>query len=78
MSLAVHEPASVVTLRRFAKGPGLQRLGRHVRDMKVTVDLGLKSTLSMVRDRTSEMVSHSMMLRGVSLFLLGRVAMMSF
>jgi hypothetical protein len=39
--------------------------------MKVTVDPGLKSTLSMVRDRTSEMVSHTIMLRGESLFLLG-------
>jgi hypothetical protein len=77
MSLAVHDPASVLTLRLFATGQGLQCLGRHLRDIKVTVDPGLNSTLSKVRDRTSEMVSHTMMLRGVSLFLLGNVATMS-
>jgi hypothetical protein len=41
--------------------------------MKVTVDPGSKSTLRMVRDRTAEIVSHTMMLSGVSLFLLGMV-----
>jgi len=39
--------------------------------MKVTVDPGSKSTFSMVRDRTVEMVSHTRILNGVSLFLLG-------
>ncbi len=43
--------------------------------MKVTVDPGSKSTFSMVRDRTADiMVSHTMMLNGVSLFLLGILA----
>jgi hypothetical protein len=40
ISLAVHDPASVLTLRLFATGQGLQCLGRHLRDIKVTVDLG--------------------------------------
>jgi len=42
--------------------------------MKVTVDPGSKSTFSMVHDRTADMVSHTKMLNGVSLFLLGIVA----
>ncbi len=42
--------------------------------MKVTVDPGSKNTFSMVRDRTSDMVSHNMMLNCVSLFLLGILA----
>ena len=71
MLLAVHDPASVLTLWLFATGQGLQCLGRHLQDIKVTVDPGAKSTLSMMRDRTAEMVSHTMMLKGVSLFLLG-------
>ncbi len=40
ISLAVHDPASVVTLRLFATRQGLQCLGKHLRDMQVTVDLG--------------------------------------
>jgi hypothetical protein len=78
MLLAMHDPASVLTLQLFAMGQGLQCLGRHLRDIKVMVDPGLKSTLSKVHDCTSKMVSHTMMLRGVSLFLLGKVATMSF
>ena len=68
----MHEPASVLTLQLFVTGQGLQCLGRHLREMKVTVNPGSKSTFNMVRDRTAEMVSHTMMLRGVSLFLLGK------
>jgi hypothetical protein len=45
--------------------------------MKVMVDPGSNSTFSMVRDRTDEMVLHTMMLNGVSLFLLGMVDAMS-
>ena len=73
ISLAVHDPASVLTLLIFATGQGLQCLGRHLWDMKVTADPGSNSTFSMVRDRTDEMVSHTMVLKGVSLFLLGMV-----
>jgi hypothetical protein len=40
ISFAMHDPASVVTLRLFDTGQGLQCLGRHLRDIKVTVDLG--------------------------------------
>jgi hypothetical protein len=72
--LAVHDPASGLTLRLFVTGQGLQCLGRHLREMKVTVDPGSKSSFNMVRDRTADMVSHTMMLNGVSLFLLGIVA----
>ena len=68
ISLAVHDPASVLTLRLFVTGQVLQCLGRHLREIKVTVDPGSKSTFSMVRDRTADMVSHTMMLNGVSLF----------
>jgi len=60
-----------LTLRLFVGSEGLQCLGRHLREMKVTVDPGSKSTFSMVRDRTVEMVSHTRILNGVSLFLLG-------
>ena len=42
--------------------------------MKVTVDPGSKSTFSMVCKRTADMVSHTMMLNGVSIFILGIVA----
>ena len=73
--LAVHDLASVLTLRLFVTGQGLQCLGRHLREMKVTVDPGSKSTFNMVRDRTDDMVSHTMMLNGVSLFLLGILAL---
>ncbi len=73
MSLAMHEPASVLTLQLFAIGQNLHCLGRQLRQMKVTVDPGLKNTLNMVRDCTSEMVLHTMMLSGVSLFLFGIV-----
>jgi hypothetical protein len=45
--------------------------------MKEIVDPGSKSPFSRVRDRTAEMVSHTMMLSGVSLALLGKVAPMS-
>ena len=72
--LAVHDLASVLTLRLFVTGQGLQCLGRHLQEMKVTVDPGSKSTFSMVRDRTADMVSHTMMLNGVSLFLYGILA----
>ena len=78
MSLAVHEPASVLTLRLFGIEQGLQCLGRHLREMKLTVDPGSKSTFNMVRDRTSEMVLQTIILRGVSLFLLGSLATTSF
>jgi hypothetical protein len=40
--LAVHDPASAVTLRIFATGQGLRCLGRHLQDVQVTVDLGRK------------------------------------
>ena len=73
ISLAVHDPASVLTLQLLVTGQGLQYLGRHLQDIKVTVDPGSNSTFSMVRDRTDEMVSHTMILNGVSLFLLGMV-----
>jgi len=63
----------VLTLRLLVTGQGLQCLGRHLRDIKVTVEPGSNSTFSMVRDRTDEMVSHTMILNGVSLFLLGMV-----
>ena len=63
----------MLTLRLLVTGQGLQCLGRHLRDIKVTVDPGLNSTFSMVRDRTDEMVLHTMMLNGVRLFLLGMV-----
>jgi hypothetical protein len=72
--LAVHDPASVVTLRLFATGQGLPCRGRHLREIKVTVDSGSNSTFNMVRDRTPDMVSHTIILRGVSLFLLGILA----
>ena len=42
--------------------------------MKVTVDPGSNSTFSMVRDRTADMVSQTIMLSGVSRFLLGSLA----
>ena len=71
--LAVHDPASVLTLRLFVTGQGLQCLGRHLQEIKVTVDPRSKSTFNMVRDHTDEMVSHTIMLKGVSLFLLGIV-----
>ncbi len=71
--LAVHDPASVLTLRLFVTGQGLQCLGRHLREMKVTVDPGSKSTFNMVRERTADIVLHTIMLNGVSLFLLGIV-----
>ena len=74
ISLAVHDPASVLTLRLFVTGQVLQCLGRHLREIKVTVDPGSKSTFSMVRDCSDDMVSHTMMLNGVSLFLLGILA----
>ncbi len=74
MSLAVHEPASVLTLRLFGIEQGLQCLGRHLWEMKLTVDPGSKSTFNMVRDRTTEMVLQTIMLRGVSLFLLGNLS----
>jgi hypothetical protein len=38
----MHDPASVLTLRLFATGQGLKCLGRHLRDIKVTVDPGSK------------------------------------
>ena len=68
ISLAVHDPVSVVTLRLFATGQGLQCRGRHLREIKVTVDPGSKSTFNMVRDRTADMVSQTIILSGVSLF----------
>ena len=74
ISLAVHDPASVVTLRLFATGQGLQCRGRHLREIKVTVDPGSNNTFNMVRDRTADMVSQIIMLSGVSLFLLGILA----
>ena len=74
ISLATHEPASVLTLRLFVMGQGLQCLGRHLWEMKVTVNPGSKSTFNMVCERTADMVSHTMMLNGVSLFLFGFVA----
>jgi hypothetical protein len=74
ISLAVHDPASVVTLRLFATGQGLQCRGRHLREIKVTVNPGSKSTFNMVRDRTADMVSQTIILSGVSLFLLGILA----
>ena len=46
--------------------------------MKITVNSGSKSTFSVIRDRTNDMVSHTMMLNGVSLFLLGILAMTFF
>jgi hypothetical protein len=70
----VHEPASVLMFRAFSAGHGLHDLGRHFRRMKVTVEPGSKSTFSRMRERTPKMVSHSRMLRGVSLFLFGRLA----
>jgi hypothetical protein len=42
--------------------------------MKVTVEPGSKSTFSIVRDRTNDMVSHTMMLNGVSIFLFSILA----
>ena len=74
VSLAVHDPASVLTLRCLAAGRGLQCRGKHLRAMKVTVEPGSNSTFYMVRDRTDDIVSHTMMLNGVSLFLLGILA----
>ena len=71
----MHDPASVLTLRPFVTGQVLQCLGKHLREIKVTVDPGSKSTFSMVRDRSDDMVSHTMMLNGVSLFLLGILAL---
>ncbi len=71
----MHDPASVLTLHRLATGQRLQCLGRHLREMKVTVKPGSNSTFNMVRDRTANMVSHTMMLNGMSLFLLGILAM---
>ena len=52
----------------------MQCLGRHLQEMKVTVEPGSKSTFNMVCDRTDDMVSHTMMLNGMSLFLLGILA----
>ena len=46
--------------------------------MNMAVDLELRSTFSRVPDRTAEMVSHTMMLSGVSLALLGKVTLTSF
>jgi hypothetical protein len=46
--------------------------------MKVVVDPGSNSTFNSMRDRTAEMVSHTMMLSGVSLALLGKVTLTSF
>jgi hypothetical protein len=74
----VHDPASVLTLQLFVTGQGLQCLGRHLPVMKITVNSGSKSTFSVIRDRTNDMVSHTMMLNGVSLFLLGILAMTFF
>ncbi len=74
---AVHEPASVLTLQAFSTGHGLHDLGRHFRLIKVMVKPELKSTFNRVRERTPEMMSHSKILRGVSLFLSGRAAVAS-
>ena len=46
--------------------------------MNMAVDPEPRSPFSRVQDRTAEMVSHTMMLNGVSLALLGKVGMMSF
>ena len=70
----MHDPASVLTLQLFVTGQVLQCQGRRLQEIKVTVDPGSKSTFSMVRDRSDDMVSHTMMLNGVSLFLLGILA----
>ena len=40
MSLAVHELASVLTLRLFEMGQGLHCLGRQLQEIKLTVDPG--------------------------------------
>jgi hypothetical protein len=61
----------------FVTGQGLQCLGRHLREMKVTVDPGSKSTFNMVCECTADMVMHTMMLSVVSLFLVGIVAAVS-
>ena len=75
ISPAMHDPSSMLILQM----QGLQCLGRHLWAIQVTVDHGSKSALSKVRDHISEMVSHTtMMLRVVSLYILGSVAMMSF
>ena len=58
----MHDLASMFTLRHFVTGQGLQCLGRHLQEMKVTVDHGSKCTLNMVRDCTADMVLHTMML----------------
>ncbi len=78
ISLAVHDLASVLTLRVLATGHGLQHLGRHLWEMKVIVDPGSNSTLRRVRDRIPAMVSHTMMLSGVSRALFGKVVPASF
>ncbi len=69
----MHDPARVLTLRVLAIGHGVQRLGRHLREMKVIVDPGSNNTLRRVRDRITAMVSHTMMLSGVSRALFGKV-----
>jgi hypothetical protein len=61
----------VLILRSCFMGRVLQCLGRHLHLISVDVDPGSNNTLSKVRDLTVDMVSTTMMLVGVSLFLLG-------
>ena len=69
--LSMHNPASMLTLSVLVTGYGLQWTGRVLQGMNMAVDLELRSTFSRVPDRTAEMVLHTMMLNGVSLFWLG-------
>ena len=73
--LSMHNPASMLTLSVLVTGYGLQWTGRVLQGMNMAVDLELRSTFSRVPDRTAEMVSHTMMLNGVSLFWLGILAL---
>ena len=68
-SLVSQDPASVLILRSCLMGHVLQCLGRHLRLISVDVDPGSNNTLRKVRDLTVDMVSTTMILVGVSLFI---------
>ena len=71
MDLVSQDPASVLILHSCLMGIALQCLGRHLRLINLDVDPGSNSTFSKVQDLTAEMVSTTIILVGLSRFLLG-------
>ena len=70
-ALVSHDPANVLIFRSCLIGCALQLLGRHLRLISVAVDPGSNNTFNNTQDLTSEIVSTTIILVGVSRFLLG-------